>query len=175
MYESTPEILRVLGRHDPIEGPILNLWVMTTAFMVGAQQLPQPQRDAILDDFHLQSYGTLLKSGRMTESQIMDMQKRLRQRYQEYEESYPRLFDGPRLGYMSFDFVRLVLRHVFRRIGQKALEPDPEIAMAIMSCVHHFHIAALQMVRELLSKNTSLEDWIIASATATNDIPGRST
>jgi hypothetical protein len=53
---------------------------MTTAFMVGAQQLPQPQRDAILDDFHLQSYGTLLKSGGMTESQIMDMQKRLRQR-----------------------------------------------------------------------------------------------
>jgi hypothetical protein len=80
LYESTPEILRVLGRHDPIEGPILNLWVMTTAFMVGAQQLPQPQRDAILDDFHLQSYGTLLKSGGMTESQIMDMQKRLRQR-----------------------------------------------------------------------------------------------
>jgi hypothetical protein len=56
----------------------------------------------------------------------------------------------------------------FCRIGQKALEPDPEIAMAIVSCVHHFHMAALQMVRELLSKNTSLEDWIIASATTTD-------
>jgi hypothetical protein len=108
-----PETAKELSnRLNILEARIFDLWRVSHALRRSMKHIPQAELFTLLDAGHLNVYWYLLQAG-MTESEIMDMQRLLPQRYTEYDDAYSGFWAKD--DKWMFRFSRVVTSYIFQR------------------------------------------------------------
>jgi len=138
------ETITALGNLDPIETPLLDLWIINEAVVRTPNTLSDEHIQSLIDGFHLESYRQFLSQA-LSDGDLRELQGRLRNRYTQYGELLTELLQGSTGA--PFALARVVTRNLFGRETS-----DPVVAVTIGGSVSAAIFSVINALKDVLPR-----------------------